>query len=749
MNKVDLSFSIVICTYNRDEYLERTLKSLNHLLYENFEVVVVNGPSTDRTKEILERYVGKIKIVNNSEANLSISRNLGIQASNGDIVAFIDDDAIPEPNWLHQIKELYDQNKIIGGGGGRVYGPGGDHFQFHNGIIDIWGEADVKREQPGQYIQAINHKFNIMMGVNSTFLRKALLENGGFDEYYEYYHDESDVCVRLTRAGYPIFHHQEAYMHHEFAKSHIRTSIYKLNWYPIVKNTVYFGIKNSKGIASFLSRLIKPYLTANKRKKEFKHWLREGNINKEDYVSFIKMWKRGVKRGYIDGFFGQRRTNFNLEPLFTFLPFIKDSTVGMDTAIMNSEESPQSHVEETKDEDSFGVCFLSKYYPPYGMGGVATYTKVLAEGIAAKGHSVYVITSSTPEAIMVINDVNVINVNLVRADQPIFDFLPDEMHVTKTNLEYSWKASLIVEDLFNKGHIQILESPLWDYEGLVSSQIKGLKTYVRLETPLKVAAKMQNWNWNSDLQLSSELEKQFIESSSGVITISDNVKETIGQLYGIEWKGIGIDLVPLGLEDRSINYVNQSCQNSNDINLLFLGRLEPRKGIDLLLDAAVAICHKHSNVKFQIAGQDNIPFKNGKTIKSWFQTKYPLITEQVQFLGEVTEEDKTTLLSECDIFIAPSRYESFGLVYLEAMQFGKAVIGTNAGGIPEIIEHEIDGLLIENENSKMLEEYIDKLITNADYRLSLGQQARNKYAQYFTENKMIENTILTYLKQRN
>ena len=88
--------SIVICTYNRADFLKRTLKSLQYQIYKNFEVIVVNGPSTDGTKDILEQYKGIVKIAVNPKTNLSISRNMGIRMSAGDIVAFIDDDAIPD-----------------------------------------------------------------------------------------------------------------------------------------------------------------------------------------------------------------------------------------------------------------------------------------------------------------------------------------------------------------------------------------------------------------------------------------------------------------------------------------------------------------------------------------------------------------------------------------------------------------------------------------------------------------------------
>ena len=117
------SVSIVICTYNRAEFLNRTLYSLKNLNYKNFEVIVINGPSTDNTYMILEKYSDRIKIDNNPYTNLSISRNMGIALSSGEIVAFIDDDAIPDKYWLDDIVSLYNDDKV-GGVGAKCMGLG-------------------------------------------------------------------------------------------------------------------------------------------------------------------------------------------------------------------------------------------------------------------------------------------------------------------------------------------------------------------------------------------------------------------------------------------------------------------------------------------------------------------------------------------------------------------------------------------------------------------------------------------------
>lgn len=136
--------------------------------------------------------------------------------------------------------------------------------------------------------------------------------------------------------------------------------------------------------------------------------------------------------------------------------------------------------------------------------------------------------------------------------------------------------------------------------------------------------------------------------------------------------------------------------------VLYLGRLEKRKGIQDLFAAIPQVLAKIPNVQFIIAGannshRDGFQQQTGLTYAAYFQQQYAQFTGQVSFLGQVSEEKLNELYQTCDLFVAPSLYESFGLIYLEAMNYGKPVIGCRAGGIPEVINEGITGLLAEPE----------------------------------------------------
>src|SRR5262252_2283436 len=93
------SVSIIINTDGRAASLRNTLTSLGYLRYPRFEVVVVAGPTDDGTRAMLKAWQDRIKIENCPRRNLSESRNIGIATSSAEILAFLDDDALPEPEW--------------------------------------------------------------------------------------------------------------------------------------------------------------------------------------------------------------------------------------------------------------------------------------------------------------------------------------------------------------------------------------------------------------------------------------------------------------------------------------------------------------------------------------------------------------------------------------------------------------------------------------------------------------------------
>src|SRR5947209_6412915 len=184
------SFSIVINTYNRAASLRNTIQGLLSQDYPDFEIVVVNGPSTDNTADMLRDFSAVIKTADCPTRNLSISRNIGICAAAGDLVAIIDDDAVPEPEWLTQLAAGFD-TEDVGAAGGKVLDHTGYSFQYHYSTADRLGNAQWDLTEASPHLNfPWSFRFPYLQGTNACFRRSALLDIGGFDEEFEYYLDE-------------------------------------------------------------------------------------------------------------------------------------------------------------------------------------------------------------------------------------------------------------------------------------------------------------------------------------------------------------------------------------------------------------------------------------------------------------------------------------------------------------------------------------------------------------------------------
>ncbi len=247
--------SVVVNTYNRAPSLRLTLAGLAQLDYPQVEVVVVNGPSTDDTEAVMAAYQGRIKAARCPERNLSMSRNVGIAAAAGDIVAFIDDDAYPDPAWLDRLMAAYADPEVAGAGG-PVYDHTGARFQTRYIISDRIGRSTlVFDHNPSAWLNLPGAgSFPSLLGTNSSFRRDRLLEIGGFDEEFEYFLDETDVCARLVDAGYVVAQLDDGAVYHKFLPSDIRgESRAARDRYVVAKNTCYFALKNAREGSSFFA----------------------------------------------------------------------------------------------------------------------------------------------------------------------------------------------------------------------------------------------------------------------------------------------------------------------------------------------------------------------------------------------------------------------------------------------------------------------------------------------------------------
>lgn len=218
----DHTVSVIIVSRGRPDALRRCLMAVAQLQYRAFEVVVVACPAGISVTEEID-VLPDIKCIAFDEANISAARNLGLVNAAGEIVAFIDDDAVPEPYWLWHLVAPASRSDVAAMGG-YVRGRNGISFQYKARTLDAHGGAHEVDIDPLQATVLVPPKGRAIKteGTNMAFRRDALISIDGFDPAFRFYLDETDVNMRLARAGHATALVPLAQVHHGFAASAVR-----------------------------------------------------------------------------------------------------------------------------------------------------------------------------------------------------------------------------------------------------------------------------------------------------------------------------------------------------------------------------------------------------------------------------------------------------------------------------------------------------------------------------------------------
>lgn len=247
--------SVVVCTYNGGRTLRSCLEGLDRQKYPRFEVIVVIDGSTDNSAAIAAEFdVRRISIPN---GGLSNARNVGWQAAQGEIVAYLDDDAAPDEHWLVYL--------ALGLRVGSNAGVGGPNVAWPNcGWL-----ADCVEHAPGNpaLVLLTDREAEHLPGCNMAFRKECLAAVGGFDTQFRIAGDDVDVCWRLQQRGWKLGFHPTAMVWHRrrstlwgYWKQQLNygkaEAMLERKWpekYNAVGHATWSGRLYSKGIFSWLT----------------------------------------------------------------------------------------------------------------------------------------------------------------------------------------------------------------------------------------------------------------------------------------------------------------------------------------------------------------------------------------------------------------------------------------------------------------------------------------------------------------
>lgn len=231
--------------------------------------------------------------------------------------------------------------------------------------------------------------------------------------------------------------------------------------------------------------------------------------------------------------------------------------------------------------------------------------------------------------------------------------------------------------------------------------------------------------------------RRVLRRASRIVVSSPNLAAHAAELQEFRDKCV---VIPFGIDTDRLERtpaidakVREISERFPSPRFLFVGRLVPYKGVDVLVEAM-----RHVDGIALIVGDG--------PMRAALERQHPE-TARVHFLGHLSDEDVVAHLHACDVFVLPSvtRAETFGVVQLEAMACGKPVISTNLPtGVPWVNRHRETGLVVEPGDPIGLAVALTEIATDHDLRRRLGAQARERVQEQFTLERMTAESSALY-----
>lgn len=699
---------------------------------------MVNGPSEDETEGVLAEFSEQIRIERVAEANLSKSRNVGIAMAKGDIVCFLDDDANPEPDWLNALEAKYLSDKKLGAVGGFIRDHSGVNFQCRAVVCDRFGDSRTF-DSVEQALEAMESddagawEYISQTGCNSSFRRSALLEIGGFDEEFAYFLDETDVNLRVRDNGWKVTIEPSAEVHHKYAPSHLRDNerVPQRLYFPL-RSKSYFSLRHARTEKSLAEIFTKLSFHAAEVHGYNKWYIDNDVIDQDHYDQLTEDVNQGILDGIKDAF-------SQSEPAYLSQDLL-DAYADSDFKRFPTLRPVQ---------ERFRICYISQDYPPSAKGGIGVWTHLMATSMAARGHEVTVITRSST-GVHTVDFENGVWVHRIVSEWQPKRTKPDLGDIPQVIKDHAYTVYDEAVRVHLRRGIDLISAPIWDLEGIACLRSGSFKVVTSLHTTFGLALPYKpDWTDNPSYKISHvdkiiAGEVSLLEQAPYLMSNSQAVLDDLASLHSISDLENRSVVIPHGLEDKSLDDA-QVSKNTDEIRILFLGRIEHRKGADLLINVIPRIVARYPDVTFDLIGDDSQVFGK-ETLKDTFLRRHngAKWLDRVTFHGFVDRSECDKAYGRCDIFVAPSRYESFGLIFLESMRAGKACIGTRVGGIQEVISHEQTGLLTQPGDENSLEEGIVRLIEDPELRVMLGAAGREAFESEFLQDRVCEQAEYYY-----
>lgn len=393
------------------------------------------------------------------------------------------------------------------------------------------------------------------------------------------------------------------------------------------------------------------------------------------------------------------------------------------------------------------IALLSFEYPEEtGFGGIGTYTWYQARALVKLGHEVHVLAGATEPTPLRIEEHDGVLVHRYRSHgftQHVVNLLNKrKLWWTSNRVANAWNMYQAWKVLDRVHHFDVVEMPECGADGAMINHMTSAQTVVRFHSPSQLIMPYYDVQ-PMDIRLCALVEKSGMLGAKAFTSCSKFLADAATSQLGIR-KPVsvipnGIDLELFDSADR-VNIRRKFGLSSQRPIIFFSGRMEPRKGIHLCEAIAGSILERYE-VDFVFAGQDLFNQMTEVLLPSLQKRK---LKGAVHYLGKLNLTDVRSFLTQAEMFLLPSLWENCPYSCLEAMASGCAVVSSDQGGMPEMIQHEHNGLLASNENVASYISGLERVIEDRALRDRLGKKARQTIESEYTDLHIGRQSLAIY-----
>ncbi|MFH0780841.1 MAG: glycosyltransferase family 4 protein [Pseudomonadota bacterium] len=359
-----------------------------------------------------------------------------------------------------------------------------------------------------------------------------------------------------------------------------------------------------------------------------------------------------------------------------------------------------------------------------GAGGIGQYLYQMAKGLSELGHKCIIVTGR---------------------DQAVTfsqDEVVGEIYRIYTRSEVgSAKVAANVLELAKKHFVDIIEgTDHWGECQRILRSSNRPKVLIKLHScqylkKLEEASMFYWWQKYfikiAQLRIRSQIcaEKYCVENADAIIAPSRKIF--------IEYKKQGARLPPKSALIPNILHeipeIESGYVKKNPV-MLFVGRLEILKGIEYLPEILGKVVRKVPDVILEIAGDDQYARGIG-SLKEWLTKRFGSLITSVRFLGKLNAVQMSDAYRRSSLLVFPSKWDNFPMAVLEAMSYGKPVVTTCNGGMPEMLAGT--GGVLADPESEEFSQAIVTLLSNEKLLYDIGNACRRKVVEHYTPNKVM------------